>query len=194
MLGITMVVGTCSHAVGQDTAHLESLLTKLGDADAARGASTELKALAKDDPASRQYIADRLPSLIAVAARGDLQLWISSLELTANLKIVEAVPTLTELLRKDNTGIVTSFGAHSILYDDPVAKALSEVGEPATQPVAKLFEDGDAPTRRRAAIVLGNIGTPNARAALVRQIPLEQVDDLRAVMKDRVAFIDKKTN
>jgi len=159
-----------------------------------RGASLDLASLAKADPASRQYIANRLPSLLAAAAReGDLQLWISSLGLVTELKTIEAVPVLTELLRKENTGFIL-WGpvGHARLYDDPVAYALSEIGDPATQPVAKLFQDGDAATRRRAAIVLGNIATPQAREALVRQILLEQVDDLRAVMQDQVTYIDKK--
>jgi hypothetical protein len=95
------------------------------------------------------------------------------------------VPILTELLRKDNKGIATSFGAAATLYDDPVAKALSEIGEPATDSVAGLFADGDAPTRRRAAIVLSNIGTPNAREALLRQIDREPDPDLENIDEEQ---------
>jgi HEAT repeat protein len=186
MLVVEMVLGLGSVAVAQDTAHLESLLAKLGDSKAAKGASAELETLSKEDPVSRQYIANRLPSLIEIAAKGDLQLWISSLQLTADLKIVEAVPVLAELLRNDNQGVVTSFGAHAILYDDPVAKALSEIGDPAVQSVAKLFEDGDAPTRRRAAVVLSNIGSPAARESLRRQIDNEPDPELKAFMQSKV--------
>jgi hypothetical protein len=99
------------------------------------------------------------------------------------------VPILTELLRKDNKGIATSFGAAATLYDDPVAKALSEIGEPATDSVAGLFADGDAPTRRRAAIVLSNIGTPNAREGLLRQIDREPDPNLKTFMKSKVASL-----
>ncbi len=193
MLCAAAVAGLCPTAVSQDTAHIESLLAKLGDANAQRGASLDLASLAKGDPASRQYIDNRLPSLLAIAARtGDVQLLYSSVGLVSELKPVEAVPVLTELLRKENSWPVTSFGAHARLYDNPIAYALSELGEPATQSVAKLFDDGDAATRRRAAIVLGNIASPNARQALLSQIQMEQADDLRAVMKDQVAFIDSK--
>jgi len=193
-LGTAMAAGTCSAAASQDRAHLESLLARLSDAHATRDASAELRQLALNNPDSRQYIAGRLPSLIAVAARGDLQLWISSLQLTSDLKVVEAVPALTEYLRYDNSFGPTSFGTHARLYDDLVAKALSDIGDPATQPVAKLFEDGDAATRRRAAIVLGNIATPLARQALLSQIQVERADDLRAVMQDQVTYIDRKAS
>jgi hypothetical protein len=186
MLGTGMAVGLCSAAVGQDRTRLEKLLTQLGDAQSAREASAQLKTLAQEDPDSRQYIANRLPSLIAIAARGDLQLWISSLDLTADLKVAEAVPILTELLRKDNRGIPTNFGAAARLYDDPVAKALSEIGEPATNSVAKLFQDGDAPTRRRAATVLSNIGSPSAREAIRHQIDNEPDPGLKAFMQSKI--------
>jgi HEAT repeat protein len=192
-LGIGIAAALSSAAVAQDAGHLESLLTTLGDAKTAKDARSELRTLAAGDPHSRQYVAQRLPALIAAASKGDLQLWISSLQLTADLKAAEAVPILTEYLRYDNRFGPSSFGTDFNLYDDPVAKALSAIGEPATQSVVKLFEDGDPATRRRAAIVLGNIATPQARQALLSQIQIEQVDDLRAVMQDQVAFIDKKT-
>jgi len=193
-LGNVLAVGSFSVAVGQNVAHLESLLSKLADADAQRGASLELASLAKGDPASRQYIANRLPPLLATAARaGDPQLLYSSVGLVTELKAVEAVPVLTELLRQDSHWyFVTGLLSQDRLYDNPIAYALSELGDPATQPVAKLFDDGDAATRRRAAIVLGNIATPLARQALVNQIQVEQVDDLRAVMQDQVTYIDQK--
>jgi len=193
-LGVLTAAGTCTVATGQDLGHLESLLTKLGDAKAARDASAELKQLANQDPASRQYIANRLPSLLATAARaGDPQLLYSSVGLVTELKAVEAVPVLTELLRQDSHWyFVTGLLSQDRLYDNPIAYALSELGDPATQPVAKLFDDGDAATRRRAAIVLGNIATPTARQALLNQIQNERADDLRAVMQDQVAYIDSK--
>jgi HEAT repeat protein len=185
VLSIGSLAGS-SIAIGQDRAHLESLLTKLDDADSARAASTELRAIAQQDLDSRQYIANRLPALIAIGAQGDVQLWISSLELTANLKVVEAVPLLTELLKKDNRGIATSFGAAERMYDDPVAKALSEIGDPATQPVARLFSSGDLATRRRATIVLWNIGTPLSRKSLLDQIEREPDQELRSFMQSGV--------
>jgi hypothetical protein len=187
IFGAGMFSGLCSVAIGQDRAHIESLFAKIGYAETSKEASAELRALAQQDPDSRQYIAKRLPSLITIAARGNLQLWITSLQLTTDLKIVEAVPVLTGLLRYDNKGIPTSLGAAARLYDDPVAKALSEIGEPATDLVAGLFQNGDPPTRRRAAIVLSNIGTVKAREALRLQIEKEPDPEIKA-------FIQSKAN
>jgi HEAT repeat protein len=106
-------------------------------------------------------------------------------ELAGDLKVAEAAPILAEQLKYDHR-VATSFGADSILSDDPVAWSLSLIGEPATDSVAGLFADGDAPTRRRAAIVLSNIGTPNAREALLRQIDREPDPDLKTLMKSKV--------
>jgi HEAT repeat protein len=181
-----MVAGLSTVATGQDRAHLENLLAKIGNAESAIEALEELRALAKEDPDSRQYIANRLPSLIAIAARGDVQLWMSTLQLTADLKVVEAVPILTRLLRSDNRGGPTNFGMAAHLFDDPVANALSQIGEPAVDSVAQLFQDGDLATRRRATIVLWNIYTENAREAIRRQIDKEPDQGLKSLMQDKL--------
>jgi hypothetical protein len=67
ILSALVAAGPCPAALGQDLGHLESLLTKLDDAKATRDARSELRTLAAQDPDSRQYIAQRLPSLIAIA-------------------------------------------------------------------------------------------------------------------------------
>lgn len=187
MFGVGLSTGLCSIAAGQDQAHIESLLVQLGNANAALTAPAELEVLAWQDPDSRQYLGIRLPSLIAIAAaRGDVQLWITSLRVTADLKMVEAVPVLSKFLRYDNRGGPTDFGMAAHLFDDPVAYALSEIGEPATDSVSGVFQDGDAATRRRATIVLWNIGTENARAAIRRQIDKEPDSGLRDFMRDKL--------
>ena len=101
------------------------------------------------------------------------------------MKVVQTVPILTEFLMRDHSSGATSLGLDAVLYDDPVAKVLSEIGDPATQSVAKLFDNGDTPSRRRAAIVLSNIGTAQARKALRRQIQKEPDQGLRAVKQTK---------
>jgi HEAT repeat protein len=185
MLGVGMIPSLCSVAIAQDKSRIESLFTQLEDSQTADQASVRLKTLAHEDPDSRQYIAKRIPSLIRSC--GDkVMLWQGSLELTGDLKIVEAVPLLTELLRKDHKGVPTNFMMAARLYDDPVAKALSLIGEPATDSVAGLFQNGDPATRRRATIVLSNIGTVRAHEALLRQIKDEPDQKLRAFMQTKV--------
>jgi HEAT repeat protein len=185
IVGIILVLPSLAEA--QDQTRIENLLAKLADAHVAMSACADLEKLAAEDPDARQYIAKRISSLIAIAAtKGDLQFWISSLKITDELKIVEAVPLLTKLLRYENYFGPTNFGFHAHLYDDLVAKALSDIGEPATQSVAALFDDGDAPTRRRAAIVLWNIGTPQASEALLRQINREPDTELRSFMQNKI--------
>jgi HEAT repeat protein len=187
LLGAGMMPGFCSVAIAQDRVHIEGLFTQLDDTQSAEKASERLKTLAQGDADARQYIAKRIPSLIAIAGQQQRpMLWQGSLVLAGDLKIVEAVPLLTELIRKDNHGVATNFMMAARLYDDPVAKALSLIGEPATDSVAGLFKDGDPATRRRAAIVLWNIGTPRAREALLHQIGIEPDQQLRAFMETKV--------
>jgi HEAT repeat protein len=187
LLGAGTIPGLFSVAIAQDRSHIENLFTQLDDTQSAEKASEGLKTLAQAVAESRQYITKRVPTLIAIAGQqGRPMLCQGSLELAGDLKVIEAVPLLTELLRKENHGIASNFIMARRLCDDPVAKALSQIGEPATDSVAGLFENGDPDTRRRAAIVLWNIGTPRAREALLHQIAIEPDQNLRAFMETKV--------
>lgn len=186
MLGAGIALGLCHTVAGQDRPHIEGLFAQLVDNGKIREpAYAELITLAREDPDSYDYIADRIPSLMRDSG-GKPFLWLSAVQMAGELRAAKTIPILTELLRRDNRSGPVTLGWDSILYDDPVATALSLIGEPATDSVAGLFENGDPATRRRAAIVLSNIGTPRARQALLSQIDKEPDPKLKAFIQSKV--------
>jgi HEAT repeat protein len=169
--------------VGQDRPRIEALFAQFEQNGTHADTYAELKTLAQGDPDSRQYIAERLPTLIH-GGDDKPSLWVVAVQLAGDLKVIEAAPILSDLLRFDHRAAI-SFGADINLSDDPVAWSLSLIGDPATDSVAGLFQKGDAPTRRRATIVLANVGTPRAREALFRQIDNEPDPALKAFMQTK---------
>jgi HEAT repeat protein len=184
MLGIAMMSGLCAVMAGQQRSQIEDLFAKLDSGVTNEEASAELRKFAADDPESRDYITKRLLVLIRGEDKGFL--WYNSVQLIGQLKITEAAPTLAEALRRDHRSGFFTLGLDARLYDDPVAKSLSEIGEPAVDSVTKLFQDGDTPTRRRTTIVLSNIGSASAREAISRQIVNESDAELKAFMQRKL--------
>ena len=187
MLGAGMALGLCHTVAGQDRPHIEDLFAQLdnGMSQESAPAYAELITLAREDSDSYDYIAERLTALIS-HSDGKLFLALNAVQMAGELRVAKTIPILTELLRRDHQSGPIRLGMASHLYDDPVAKALSLIGEPATDSVAGLFENGDPATRRRAAIVLSNIGTPRARQALLSQIDKEPDPKLKAFIQSKV--------
>ena len=187
MLGAGMALGLCHTVAGQDRPHIEDLFAQLdnGMSQESAPAYAELITLAREDSDSYDYIAERLTALIS-HSDGKLFLALNAVQMAGELRVAKTIPILTELLRRDHQSGPIRLGMASHLYDDPVAKALTLICEPATDSVAGLFENGDPATRRRAAIVLSNIGTPRARQALLSQIDKEPDPKLKAFIQSKV--------
>jgi HEAT repeat protein len=106
---------------------------------------------------------------------------LNAVHLTGDLKIVEAVPVLAELLRDPLTkGGATNFGMALRLGDDPPGRALADIGEPATEAVGALLVDQDRFKRWRAALVLGNINSAHADQLLELRLSHEDDPAVRA--------------
>ena len=71
---------------------------------------------------------------------------------------------------------------------DPVAKALVKIGQPTIGPVSGILEDKDKGQniRIRAALVLYNINSPNADAALADDLRTETDPHLRSLIEARL--------
>ena len=71
------------------------------------------------------------------------------------------------------------------LDDDPVAKALVKIGQPAIGPVSGILEDKDKGqhTRMRTALVLYNMNSPEAVAALAHDLQTETDPRVRSFIK-----------
>ena len=74
------------------------------------------------------------------------------------------------------------------LDDDPPGKALVQIGGAAIEPVRSVLEDKEKSqqTRMRAALVLYNMNSPEADAALAHDLQTEQDQRLRLAIETRL--------
>lgn len=172
---------------GQDVlsqTQLRHLVEQLQNDTTSDQAAIQLQALAKTNSAVKPFLYAQLPEILERYPRGSV--WLNAVRLAGSLKVVSAVPNLVaELSLPTKTGVI-SFTGERRLDDDPPGKALAEIGEPATQLVAKALESNDKAVRWRAALVLMNINSPDARQALRRHLQKEPDPNLRAVIQDAI--------
>ena len=172
---------------GQDVVsqtQLGHLVEQLQNDTTSDQAAIQLQALAKTDSAVKPFLSAQLPEILERYPRGSV--WLNAVRLAGSLRVVSAVPNLVaELSLPTKTGVI-SFTSERRLEDDPPGKALAEIGEPATQLVAKALERNDKAVRWRAALVLMNINSTNARQALRRHLQKEPDPNLRAVIQDAI--------
>ena len=82
------------------------------------------------------------------------------------LRIESTIPSLIQLLSSVNFDLNTTMTRGWELRDDPVARALYDMGAPAEQPVADALYSKDREKRNRAAHILVLRNTPRSRALL----------------------------
>ena len=73
----------------------------------------------------------------------------------------------------------TTFGTQMRLEDDIVAKALSEIGDPAVPSVTNLLKSAEHKVRRRAVLILLNMDSAASRKILQDHVQRETDPDLR---------------
>ena len=155
-------------------------LTRLETTD--RAARQILRAAAKDSEV-RQYVVERLPALIGREKTDET--WLNAVRLAGQLKATEAIPALEKALGRGPLGapMNTTFGTQMQLEDDAVARALSEIGDPAIPAVASRLGNGDEKMRRRVVLILTNIGSSSSHKALKDWLPREHDSKIRYLIE-----------
>jgi HEAT repeats len=176
-----------SFAQSTSNQDIHSLVAQLDDVKTI-GPDTErqILALARRDPAARQFVASRISDLIR---RPTDDAWLLAVRLAGELKASEAIPSLQEAMSRPPFPAVPyiSGGGVMRLDNDIVAKALSQIGAPAIPSVVALLKSQDERTRGRAILILRNIGSPPARKALRDHLSHETDTDLRKLIEDGLA-------
>jgi len=95
----------------------------------------------------------------------------------------EAAPALSKWLSMDTGGGFYSLGLEERLERCAPGKALYEIGDPAIPAIQEVLVHGILKERWRAYLVLGNIGSPRALAALRERLPDEQEEGLRSYIQ-----------
>lgn len=162
-----------STSVAQNAPDIGTLFAQLNHSDTTDRAASRILTAASKDPEARQYVAQKLPKMIDKPETDEV--WLNAVRLAGQLKVWEAILSLIHSMPRGRLGgpQVTTFGTYMRLDDDIVAKALSQIGDPAVPAVTELLNRRDREVRRRAVLILTNIGSAAAHKALQDRLPKE---------------------
>ena len=191
-LTVVLSANARSFSAGQTAQEVQQRFAQLHGPTTSDEASVQLEALAGNTPDARLYLAKELPDLISKTSQDLSQdkVWRNCVQMVGELKIEEAIPVLVKLFDPvrysgSPASTMTSRGRFDA---DPVAKALVKIGQPTIGPVSGILEDKDKGQniRIRAALVLYNINSPNADAALADDLRTETDPHLRSLIEARL--------
>ena len=159
----------------------EATLRELQDPAQADAAGRRLLEVASKDPRVRDYLDRNLGTLISGCPVGPV--WMNAVRLSGELRLGQATPALIQVLDRGEigSGVVTLTTALR-LDDDLVGKALAQIGDPTVPAVARVLKGAPLHLRRRAALILINIGSPDAKAALTGHLQREEDPSLRRLI------------
>lgn len=164
--------------------NIRTLMEQLSDPKAAQPDTLKrIVEVARKNPRAREYVVQKLPDMIRAPQS---ELWLDAIQLAGKLKANEAIPALQQAMSRPPFPAETylTFAGLMRLDNDIVAKALSRIGDPAIPAVVDLLRNGDVGMRYRAVLILRNIGSPTARAALQDRLPHETDSDIEKLIKD----------
>jgi hypothetical protein len=164
------------------TAQQKARLTNPATTDAER---TELISRAATDPQLRSSLGRMLPSMLS--AEKNITVMESEAKLAGALKLETTIPALVSLLARQ---IPMSGGmyASAQLLDDPVARALYDIGKPAIPALAEALKSPSRLQRTRAMQVLVLTDSDESQAILQAHVPVEPDESLRRYLRGNLAW------
>lgn len=191
---LTIILGANARgfSAAQNAQEVQQRFAQLRDATTSDEASVQLKILVGSNADARLYLAKELPGLISTTSQDPSQdkVWLNCVHLAGELKIEETIPVLVKLFDpvRYSSSFLSTMTSRNRLDDDPVAKALVKIGQPAIGPVSGILEDKDKGqhTRMRAALVLYNMNLPDADAALAHDLQTETDPRVRSFIEARL--------
>ena len=185
-----------------DAEQIGELYDKLIQPSETTSAAAEIAQLAKNDPAARDFLASKLPSLIVDLLPSDgpqtaSPVWLNAVRLAGQLKIVAAFPALKQALSRPEM-----FGGYDFKYEgastfaieakltyDIVGRALADIGDPSV-PVLKQYlqQTADPTARKRAVWILVNIDSPASQKAMEDHIFIENDPLVRGLIESAVPY------
>jgi hypothetical protein len=149
----------------------------------------------RNDPAARNFLASKLPSLIIDQLPTDgppsaSPVWLNAVRLAGQLKLEAAIPALKLGLSRpdlgggyDNKyhGASTTTIEAKLAYDI-VGRALADIGDPSVPVLAEILSTGDSTARKRVTWILINIDSPASRKAMRDHFPHERDSIVRELI------------
>jgi HEAT repeat protein len=162
-----------STSAAQRVQDIRTLFAQLNQSSSTDRAARHILQAASKDSSAREYVVQKLPEMIDKLETD--KVWLNAVRLAGQLKALEAIPSLQQAMSRGPLGgaSYTTLGMQMRLEDDIVAKALSQIGDPAIPAIASLLGNGDEATRMRVVLILSTIGSPAARKVLRDWLPHE---------------------
>jgi hypothetical protein len=187
MLCFCVLILNVVTAQSQPPSELRTLLVQLKTPETTQQSAAKLLSMSQSQPAVRNLLSDELPTMLI--ENNDFDVMQAETMLAGDLKLDTTIQPLVDLLNKP----VHSFHSRKSRYiledrtlsrfaelrDDPVARALSEIGEPALPALSVPLESTSVDLRRRTIRILLRIKTPQSRAMLQRHVPKEPDAELK---------------
>ncbi len=184
MIWLAFAAPSAMSAQTSPTPAIRSLMVRLSEVGTI-GPDTEkqILELARKDPDARKYVVQRLPEMIK---SGTDEPWLNAVRLAGKLKAREAIPALLQAMSRSPFPAETylTFGGVMRLDNDIVAKALSQIDDPAIPSAVDLLKSADGRIRGRAVLILRNIGSPAARKVLQDRLPHETDPELKKLIHE----------
>jgi DNA-binding phage protein len=177
-------------SAAQRATNVDALITMLKDPKTSEDAKKQLLEVGESNLNIQHRLAEFLPE--ALKDRSDLPVWQNEVELAGQLKILTTIPMLSKLLTQTSeVGGLTDLYREAQLVDDPVAKALSRIGDPAVPSLKTILNSANVETRWRATRILLLIGTPLAQQTLQDRLLVEKDPTMRLRIEDNLKRITK---
>jgi HEAT repeat protein len=164
--------------------NIRSLMAQLSDIrTTSRDVGAQVLEVARNDSDARDYVVHSLPGMIQAATD---EVWLNAVWLAGQMKATEAVPSLMQAMSRRSFPAETFITGGGVmrLDHDIVAKALSQIGDPAIPSVSNLLKSAEAGTRGRAILILRNMNSPAARNVLRDHLSGETDQSLKEWIKE----------
>jgi hypothetical protein len=161
----------------QSSNDVKELLKELANPATTSDTASRLIKLAHSQTEIRRFISQELPTMLLQTR--DVSVVQSEAKVAGALRLESTIPSLIKLLSWFNYDGNTTLSEMSQLKNDPVARALYEIGTPAEPALSEALESKDLETRSRVLDILVLRGTPECRAILRQHLEKEPDSHLK---------------
>lgn len=167
-------------SAAQESADVRGLLSALSDPATTTNAAPHLITLGKSQKDVRLQVGRELPPMLLQTK--NVPVVQSEAKVAGALQLESTIPSLIQLLNWPNFDLNTTMTSALELTDDPVARALYDIGTAAELPLAPVLESKNRTTRGRAMSILVLRNTPESRSILEKHLATETDPHLRAYL------------
>jgi hypothetical protein len=164
-------------AATQSSSEVKQLLVELANPETTSTAASRLIKLGHAQPDIRSVIGQKLPAMLLQTR--NIPVVQSEAKVAGALKLESTIPSLIQLLNWFNYDGNTTMTTSLELRNDPVARALYEIGKPAEPALSEALESNALGTRQRVVKILALRNTPESRAILHQHLDKEPDPNLK---------------